>query len=258
MTDTEKIQYLINQAQNLLNMRVTDSDQSFYYWRLETEDFLKRKFGSDSEEYKKLHGRWFSHAVIFAGRSKYDSKVEGCADGLKDTITELKFYLRKEEENEQERVSQTKTTKEAYTNNKVFLVHGHDSTLKLEAARLLEKLGIETVILSEQANQGRTIIEKFERYSDVGVAIILLTADDLGREKNDPNEKTRARQNVIFEAGYFMGKLGRNKVIVISEQNIEMPSDLHGVLYTNKDDWKLATCKELKSMGYPVDLNKLI
>lgn len=258
MTDTEKIQALINQAQNLLNMRVTNSDQSFYDWRLETEDFLKRKFGSDSEEYKKLHGRWFSPAVIFVGRSEYDSQVEACADDLKYTITELNFYLRKEKENEQEQVSQTQMTKEDYTNSKVFLVHGHDSALKLEVARILEKLGIEAVILGEQANQGRTIIEKIECHSDVGAAIILLTADDLGREKNDSNERARARQNVIFEAGYFMCKLGRKKVIVISEQNIEMPSDLHGVLYTNKNDWTFSVCKDLKSMGYPVDLNKLL
>lgn len=258
MTDAERIQALINRAQDLLTKRVTSSDANFYAWRLEAEDFLKNKFGPGADEYARLHDRDFSPIVLTSWQSEHErqaSFIKACADGLMDTITELNFYLKME--NEQERVPQIQT-RNMTANNKVFLVHGHDGELKSEVARMLERQGIKAVILNEQANQGRTIIEKFERSSDVGAAIILLTADDLGREKHEPNEQPRARQNVIFEAGYFTGRLGRERVIVISEQNIEIPSDLHGVLYTGKGKWETGVLRELKSMGYTIDANKLI
>ena len=260
MTDAEKIQDLINRAQILLAKQVTSSDQDFYAWRLEAEDFLKSKFGSEAEAYTRLHARYFSPMVLTSWQSEYErqaSSIEACAEDLMDTITELKFYLKKEKDNEQERIQQTKTGNMT-ANNKVFLVHGHDGELKSEVARMLDRQGIDTVILSEQANQGRTIIEKIEHSSDVGAAIILLTADDLGKEKNESDEKPRARQNVIFEAGYFMGKLGRERVIVIAEQNIEIPSDLQGFAYTGKGNWINEVLRELKFIGYKIDVNKLI
>ena len=141
--------------------------------------------------------------------------------------------------------------------DKIFVVHGHDGELREAVARLVEKQGIQPVILHEQANQGDTIIEKFERNSGVGCAICLFTADDLGRAKDIQCENKRARQNVVFEAGYFIGKLGRNKVVFIADQEIEIPSDLQGVVYTNTNDWKFSVLKELKAIGYDIDYNKL-
>lgn len=124
-------------------------------------------------------------------------------------------------------------------------------------ARIIEKQGIEAVILSEQANGGKTIIEKIEENSDVGAAICLFTGDDYGRAKDATSENLRARQNVVFEAGYFMGKLGRGNVILIASPDIEIPSDLQGVVYTNKDMWQTDVLRELKAIGYNVDFNKL-
>ena len=141
--------------------------------------------------------------------------------------------------------------------DKVFIVHGHDNALKQEVARIIEKQGLEAIILSEQANQGKTIIEKIEENSDVGAAICLFTGDDYGRAKDATSENLRARQNVVFEAGYFMGKLGRGNVILIASPDIEIPSDLQGVVYTNKDMWQTDVLRELKAIGYNVDFNKL-
>ena len=140
---------------------------------------------------------------------------------------------------------------------KVFIVHGHNGEIKEAVARLIEKQGIQAIILHEQANQGATIIEKFERYSDVGCAVCLFTADDLGRAKNDVEEKSRARQNVVFETGYFIGKLGRNRVVLIADKGVEIPSDLQGVVYTETNGWQYSVLKELKAIGYNVDYNKL-
>ena len=141
---------------------------------------------------------------------------------------------------------------------KIFIVHGHDGELKESVARIVEKQGIEAVILSEQANRGETIIEKFENYSDVGGAICLFTADDVGKSKQEDIERSRARQNVVFETGYFIGKLGRNHIVILADDGIEIPSDLSGVVYTNTGNWRFDLLKELNAMGYTVDLNLLL
>lgn len=144
---------------------------------------------------------------------------------------------------------------------KVFIVHGHDDAIKQEVARTMEHLKLKPIILHEQANQGRTIIEKFEANgSDVGFAIILLTADDVGRLKTEGGEdnKPRARQNVVFEMGYFMSLLSRSHVVVLYEENVELPSDISGILYIpyNKG-WELEIVKELKACGYNVSADDL-
>ncbi|MEE8356570.1 MAG: nucleotide-binding protein, partial [Anaerolineales bacterium] len=98
---------------------------------------------------------------------------------------------------------------------KIFIVHGRDEEAKDSLARFLEKLGLEVIILHEQPNQGRTIIEKFEDYSDVGFAVVLLTPDDIGGRANDLELLPRARQNVVFELGFFIGALGRERVCAL-------------------------------------------
>ena len=145
--------------------------------------------------------------------------------------------------------------------NKVFIVHGHDDDMKSSVARVLEKLNIEPIILSEQPNQGRTIIEKFEDESNVDYAVVLLSdKDDHGSEITSNQLKPRARQNVILELGYFIGKLGRNRVFVLKKKDVEIPSDILGVVYTeydNNEGWKYSLCKELRELGYSVDMNKI-
>ena len=140
---------------------------------------------------------------------------------------------------------------------KIFLVHGHAEEPKQTVTTLLRSLGLEVVILHEQANQGRTIIEKFEEHSDVGFAVVLSTPDDVGASVLHP-EKTRrrARQNVILELGYFLSKLGRNKVCCLYVEGVEQPSDYDGVLYVSYDQggaWRSKLAKELSAAGIDVD-----
>lgn len=143
----------------------------------------------------------------------------------------------------------------------VFVVHGHDRELLAQVARLLERLDLDPIILEEQPNQGRTIIEKFEEHSlSVGYAVVLLTPDDLGAAKGTevPNRPNRARQNVILELGYFMGALGRERVAALSADGVERPSDIHGLLYIPVEGpWEPALAKEMRNAGLPVDLNRL-
>jgi predicted nucleotide-binding protein len=110
-------------------------------------------------------------------------------------------------------------------------------------ARFLEQLGLEAIILREQTDQGRTIIEKFEDFAgEVGLAVVLLTPDDVAGSVAAPGLSTRARQNVIFELRHFSGKLGRGRACLLRKGDTEIPSDLYGVIYSNldkADGWKL-------------------
>jgi predicted nucleotide-binding protein len=149
--------------------------------------------------------------------------------------------------------------------NKVFIVHGRDESMKLAVARTLDKLGLIPVILHEQPNKGRTIIEKFTDYSDVTFAVVLLSPDDLGRSTEDSEDSLshRARQNVVLELGYFIGKLGRERVLALFKpvDTFEMPSDFSGVLYVPYDDtgrWQFDLVRELKASHYQVDANRLV
>lgn len=140
---------------------------------------------------------------------------------------------------------------------KIFIVHGHDDARKLEVARFLEQgTGEWPIILHEPADRGRTIIEKFEDHaSEAGFAVILLTADDVGREKNAKDLNPRARQNVVFEPGFFVAKLGRDHVVALTDKSVERPSDIDGVLYKSfEGNWHTELAKEIRAAGIKFDL----
>lgn len=150
----------------------------------------------------------------------------------------------------------------APTKTAVFIVHGHDEAAKAKVALLVHRLGLRPIILNDQANQGQTIIEKFEQHAaEVGFAIVLFTPDDEGRSKQ-PNHvlQPRARQNVVLEMGYFVARLSRSKVCSLYIPNVELPTDLLGVVYTPMDShgaWETKVAKEMKAAGLPIDLNHL-
>ncbi|HEX3531871.1 MAG TPA: TIR domain-containing protein [Thermoanaerobaculia bacterium] len=138
---------------------------------------------------------------------------------------------------------------------KVFLVHGHDRATSHEIARFLEKARLEVVVLQEQPNAGSTVIEKLYAHSDVSFAVVLLTADDA------VGNRLRARQNVLLELGFFLGKLGRRRVTVLHRPGVEIPSDFSGVLFIPLDEagaWRLLLIRELKIAGLAVDLNAIV
>lgn len=144
--------------------------------------------------------------------------------------------------------------------NKVFVVHGHDSGTKETVARFLEQQGLQPVILHEQPSRGMTIPEKLIANSNVGFAVVLLTPDDFGRAKTDAEDKPRARQNVVLELGFFIGRLGREKVCALLKDPVEFPSDYFGIVYVPWDDagaWKMELAKEMRAAGYDIDLNKV-
>lgn len=144
---------------------------------------------------------------------------------------------------------------------RVFLVHGHDMAARESVARFLERLGLATIILDEQPGSGRTIVEQLEEYSDVNFAVVLLTGDDLGRSKDDGSLQARARQNVIFELGYFLARLGRDRVCCLFDTGVEIPTDYSAVIYIVRDAggaWKTRLAKEIRAAGLAIDVVKVL
>jgi Predicted nucleotide-binding protein containing TIR-like domain len=141
---------------------------------------------------------------------------------------------------------------------KVFIVHGHDEGARESVARFLEQLDFDPIILHEQANQGRTIIEKIEAHGEVGFAVVLLTPDDVGGIQGGGTTQPRPRQNVLLELGYFIGRLGRARVCALKRGDVEVPSDFGGVVYEPFDGsggWKQALGRELQAAGFSIDWN---
>ncbi len=169
-------------------------------------------------------------------------------------------WTRRRQEAGHANVSESTST----TTNKVFVVHGHDEEMKQAASRSLEKLGLIPIVLHEQPNQGRTLIDKFEKNAEVQFAVVLLSPDDMAYQNSTPvnTARPRPRQNVILELGYFVGLLTRRRVFALKRKGeLELPTDISGVVYTDYDDtnsWQLELVRELQAAGYDVDANALL
>lgn len=250
MDSCAKLKKLIQTANELLDKRVTADLPEFKTWHASALRFLTNEFGEDSIEVTNFKKTRFQCAL-------FDDEQQRiwCSNGLKATIPTFEELLSDLDEDDEN----TPKNDSKIDNNKVFIVHGHDSELKYKVAHFLNKLGVKPIILHEQTNSSRTIIEKIENYgSEAKAAIILFTPDDIGKAVSENETKTRGRQNVVFEAGYFMGLLGRNNTILIkSDNSIELPGDLDGIVYSDSAN-EFMIAKELKSMGFDIDLNKIL
>lgn len=255
MSDYDKLKSIYDKIDVLIEKRVDSSSPEFQAWKVKAERFLIKKFGEKSFELDNFRSYPFS-LMCFSINTSNNEFVKACADDLQSIKAIFSEYLQDLEVNESEDATLSEQDK-LYCYNKIFIVHGHNGELKETVARLIERQGINPVILHEQVNLGATIIEKIEKNSDVHAAICLFTADDIGRLNGKVKENRRARQNVVFETGYFMGKLGRTNTIIVSENDIEIPSDLQGIVYVDTNEWKFKILKELKGIGYNIDYNKI-
>lgn len=203
----------------------------------------------------------FGHWVIIP--SPYEDMVECLIRFMNARISNLESLVERlemfPESDQQVGLQKSDQTKEL-AGGKVFVVHGHDDGAKDTVARFIEKLGLDPIILHERADQGRTVIEKIEKYRDVRFTVVLLTPDDVGGPKGqDDGLRPRARQNVIFELGFFIGSLERSRVVALTKGNVEIPSDYHGVLYVSLDtNWQLRLAREFNAAGLEVDFKRVV
>ena len=234
----------------------------FEKWYRDTEVAIEHSFGDKSRHVADFRHISYSPTIVSmyanndnAYQRSYLSGLQSAQSTLQSMIEEVTEYW--EDGTPQEVAGKNKRARLQIKN--VFVVHGHDNETKETVARFLSTIGLQPIILHEQPNQGRTIIEKFEDYSDAAFAVILLTPDDIGGPRTTKDaQQSRARQNVVFEFGYFLGSLGRANVCALTRGQIELPSDYSGVLYLPLDPdgaWKFKLVKELKAAGLEVDAN---
>lgn len=189
-------------------------------------------------------------------------QIDAAIGDIKEKISFLHSIVQRLELIPEDIISGDRGLRTGPFNRRVFIVHGRHEGKREAVARLLMQLDMEPVILHEQPSKGQTLIEKIEHNSDVGFTIVLLTGDDLGCMKGETdNLNPRARQNVVFELGYFFGLLGRKRVCALYESGVELPSDIQGLVYVQLDDqgrWKTSLAQELRAAGFDIDLAKLI
>ena len=200
---------------------------------------------------------WVNYGADIGFRSGYVAGLAEAGNILESMIQEIHEHWEDDPSESPSAISRDDGA--ATATRDVFIIHGRDNEAKQTVARFIQNQKLNPIILHEQANQGKTIIEKLEEYAQVGFAIALFTPDDVGGlRKQEDSLRPRARQNVIFEFGYFTGRLGRERVCALVKGDVDRPSDHDGIVYIRMDDqggWKLKLIWELKSAGFPVDAN---
>lgn len=257
--DMELINDLIERTTNLNMFDDKEKDDLVN----ETKMIIRRLF-SNAEYNRTLSKIGFYNIRGYDHQRTWSKARDQLLSLLQTMKKELEWFPVKEEVDVEREVINLNNGEQ----KKVFIVHGHDESMKLEVARILEKLGLSPIILHEQEDRGMTVIEKFEQNAlDCHFAVVLLSPDDKGYAVKDDISAAnfRARQNVVLELGYFAGRLGRANVLTLVKHdptgNLEIPSDYAGVVYTPYDAsgaWKLRLVKALKSVDYDVDANNMI
>ena len=222
-------------------------------WTARVKSAIKSLLGSNSASMDLLKSA-LGIRLIGYGNDKFDlakSYYLGALESTKEVLEEDVFH----------ELLNSDAIAPGNFNNEIFIVHGHDDKSKNELDIILKEMGLNPIILHRQADQGQTVIEKFEKHSNVGFAFILLTPDEVSylssQEKEDDNKRIkeyRARPNVIFEFGYFVGKLTRKRVCCLYTGNVRLPSDINGLLYkkfnNSIEEVAYSISKELKASGY--------
>lgn len=260
-----------DRATRLLGDEDMTSSPKFNKWLRDTQVAIGHIF-PDTPRYLSDFNDIRYHLSYIGGEDSehlagFDRGLERARSFIQSMIDEIGKYWPKDEgaAAQPSRPSGSVDQKTRPAGKKVFIVHGRDDAMKESTARTLTALGLEPLILHEQANKGRTIIEKFTDYSDVSFAIVLMSPDDTAYPTGSSPDKARprARQNVIMELGFFLAKLGRQRVLPLYRggRDFEMPSDYAGVVYTPYDDsghWRFKLVQELKACGFDVDANALL
>lgn len=249
----------------LTQHELTTANSDYKLWTDYNFEMLKQVFNIEINDYINS----YKHAgYTFMGQmgevqgnpvQSFRNLVKYKLDNLKSLLTRAELLKSQVNSNATVDIVTPKLTR---SKTEVFIVHGHDEAAKTKTARFIEKLGLTPIILHEQASGSKTVIEKIEAYSNVGFGIVLYTACDIGAKKEEnPDLKNRARQNVVFEHGFLIGKIGRENVCALVKDDIETPNDISGVVYVkmdNEDAWQLKIARELRNSGYEIDMNKVI
>jgi predicted nucleotide-binding protein len=268
-----KLEDRIRKGRELKQVQIT-SDSAFESakneynkWNSFNVELLNRIFSSD--KFAKEYSRWGGAVSISYTESSLGEEITDLYKDIDEKLHRLDSIIERLElipvsaVAAPAQISEKTDAASQRRSKKVFVVHGHDEVAKTNLEVFLNEIGLQPIVLHRQADEGLTVIEKFEKHSDVGYAFILLTPDDVAylkadEAKNDKDRKKelRARPNVIFEFGYFVGKLGRSRVCCLYTGNVTLPSDVSGMIYkkfnASIDEVAYSIIKDLKASGYSV------
>jgi len=235
------------------------SKGAFSSWLVAARGCVEWIYGKDSDTFRTYTA---SPGVVSVPLNPSEAEMESRrADTIEDHLAKLRGFLDIHDATAAT-ARRSSSSSGAADVKRVFIVHGHNHASRVETARFLEHLGLHPIVLQEQANAGRTLIEKFEDSAGTSdFAVILLTPDDHGRSGSARRSSPRARQNVIFELGYFIGKFGRSHVCALYVPGVELPSDLLGFAHVEMDvagAWKTALAKELQAAGIQIKAEALL
>lgn len=249
----------IDRQLELIDKQITDArdgfPEDFGDWHNTTEVVIRSVFGENSPTHRKFTDVSYSPRTRVSGQDTSGFRPRGVRDVIA-ILTSAKLEL-------QLAASSGEAPLRAYgaaNSQRTFIIHGRNDGRKYELESFLQKLVADPpIILHQEANGGRVIIEKLEdNAAAAGYAVALLTADDVGRPVTSPSaeDRLRARQNVVFEVGFFVGLLGRSRVAILYDEDVELPSDLHGLVYILLDasgGWKAQLAKEVDNAGISID-----
>lgn len=264
----QRLQKSLNTISELKKLQHGSAE--FKKWNRATRIAVDNVFGSESQHSKEFASIKYipsGYEILAAttdddlermNQRAYFQGLDSASILLSSMIDEIDEYWEDSSQTSPLSVQET----ESPTSNEVFVVHGRDEGAKDTLARFLERLGLQPVVLAELPSQGLTIIEKFERHAQVAFAVVLMTPDDTGSlQGGSDSSRPRARQNVIFEMGFFIGRLGRDRVCSLTKGDVEIPSDYSGVVYIPYDDyggWQARLIGEFQAAGLDVDANRAI
>lgn len=265
----ERIQKGLELKQAQINSReaLDAAKNDFSKWNSFNAELLKRIFST--EELAEEYSRWIRISVVAMRETSLGEKIADLYKNIDQKIHRIDSIIERLEliplnnASTSAAVPADESNQSSAKTKKVFVVHGHDEIVKTNLEVFLREIGLEPVVIHRQADEGLTIIEKFEKHSDVGYAFILLTPDEIACIKADESEDDNARQkefrarpNVIFEFGYFVGKLGRSRVCCLYTGDVSLPSDVSGMIYkkfTNGiEEVAYSIIKDLKASGYAI------
>lgn len=233
-------------------------------WKQNVQSALRRMFGEDSPQLEQFNNVRYSPMVFGGGsdtpfRRAFASGISNAQGILRAAVREYEDYEMPEAAPKSSRVEPVIAG--STHSRDVFLVHGHDEAMRETVIRFLERLDLNPIVLQERPSGGKTVIEKFEDAANVAFAIVLLSPDDVGNVASKSDELlARARQNAILELGFFVALLGRPNVCPLVKGDLDLPSDIHGIVYVpfEGESWKLKLARELKHAGLEIDVQKML
>lgn len=242
--------------------QLLDIEKRFDLWNSYNFELLKSSFNNPINEYRNSYnssGQMIGVSDVMRGvNTRHPQyRLKTLTERVDSKITELESLLAKvnlmHSEVETSRTSITIQEEAIASNDTVFIIHGHDDAMKKAVQLFLTRANLKDIVLHEQPDKNRTVIEKLiEEGNSAAYVIALLSPDDTQEDGT-----VRARQNVVLEIGYFIGRLGREKVRLLRKGEVVIPSDLQGILFENYDNegaWRIKLLKEMQAAGLPIDL----